>query len=53
MARDLIPPPSPAGKPEGDWEKERAKEADSEAKALKATATDRKEAIQGKLEALA
>lgn len=21
MARDLIPPPSPAGKPEGDWEK--------------------------------
>ena len=32
---------------------ERAKEADSEAKALKATATDRKEAIQGKLEALA
>lgn len=23
MARDLIPPPSPAGRPEGDWEKDR------------------------------
>ncbi|MEA2124637.1 MAG: hypothetical protein QOI80_1419 [Solirubrobacteraceae bacterium] len=38
MAGDLIPPPSPAGKPEGDWDKEPTKGPFSESELLRTDA---------------